>query len=119
MAWFKEGQAPEVERIDSGAEADERVLDHLAQLGCDATTPCLSSHFVYLPDRTGADATAAALRGDGWKTTVVAGGEGTCLVVATQLGGLDSRGVRRTRKRLEALAAEHGGVYDGWQATAS
>jgi Regulator of ribonuclease activity B len=27
--------------------------------------------------------------------------------------------VRRTRRSLEALAAEHGGVYDGWEARAS
>lgn len=109
---------PAVERIDDGSEADERVLGHLARLGCDATTPCISTHFLYLPAREGADATATTLSSDGWATAIEAGDDDeTWLVTATRHGALNSRSVRSTRTQLEALAAEHAGVYDGWQAT--
>ena len=119
MARFTGGQSREVERIEDAAAADQRVLAHLARLGCDETTRCLSSHFVYLPNRAHADATARALGCEGWQTAVVEGDGGVCLVVATQLSALDATRVGDTRRRLEELAAEHGGVYDGWQATAS
>jgi hypothetical protein len=119
MSSFSGGDVQAVERVEDGAEADERVLDHLARLGCDATTPCLSSHFLYLPTNTGGDAVAAALRGDGWTATVGAVSDDAWLVVGTHVGPLDSSTVRRTRARLERLAAAHGGIYDGWQTTAS
>jgi hypothetical protein len=119
VTWFRGGHVEAVERIDDGAEADERVLAHLARLGCDETTPCFSTHFLYLPEATGADAIATALREDGWVASVGEAGDDTWLVVAAYLSALDTSRVRRTRKRLEALAAEHGGVYDGWQTTAA
>jgi hypothetical protein len=112
------GDAQSVERIDNAADADERVLDHLARLGCNATTPCTSTHFLYTLARGGADAIAKALRRDGWRTTVESCEDETWLVAATQVGTLDAPSVRSRRKDFEALAAAHGGVYDGWQATA-
>ena len=112
------GDAQSVERIDDGVEADERVLDHLAKLGCDVTTPCVSTHFLYTLARAGADAIAKALRRDGWRTTVESCEGDTWLVAATQVVVLDSPSVRRRRRHFEALAAANGGVYDGWQATA-
>lgn len=121
MAWFRGGRAHAVERIDDATAADERVLDHLARLGCDAATPCVSTHFVYVLGHAGAEAIATKLRGDGWQTTVEPEDEVDIdmrLVTATRRTTLDSSSVRRTRTRLEALAAEHDGVYDGWQATA-
>jgi hypothetical protein len=113
------GSLPTVERIDDGAEADERVLDHLVRLGCDPATPREVAHYLYLPDRSGALAVATALDRDGWLTAVEACGEPSYLVVATMTRALTSAGVRETRKRLEALASAHGGVYDGWEASTS
>jgi Regulator of ribonuclease activity B len=119
MPWFRGGHVQTVERIDDSAEADERVLAHLAELGCDERTPCRSTHFVYLPQRAGADAVAAALGDDGWVTTLESCDDGWWLVAATHRSALTSTVVRSTRRRLEALAGEHGGLYDGWEATAS
>ena len=51
-----------VERVDDAYEADERVLDHLARLGCDPSEPRETRHFLYLPAQGGADAVARRAR---------------------------------------------------------
>jgi len=53
-----------VERVDDAAEADERVLDHLAQLGCNPSEARETRHFLYVPAQDGAEAVAAALGAD-------------------------------------------------------
>ncbi|MDX6486121.1 MAG: Regulator of ribonuclease [Gaiellaceae bacterium] len=108
-----------VERIADGSEADERVLHHLAMLGCDSSVACECTHYLYLPSRSDAGAVAQALECDGWQT-VVRESEAYCwLVEATRTRALTSELVRRTRDDLAALASEHGGLYDGWEATVS
>jgi hypothetical protein len=104
-----------VERVDDAGEADERVLDHLARLGCDPSVPRETRHFLYLPARGGAEAAARSLEADGWSTSVERS-EGAWLLVATRARTLTLDLVRETRARLAALASEHGGVYDGWEA---
>jgi regulator of RNase E activity RraB len=104
-----------VERISDGAKADERVLDHLARLGCDPAAPREVAHYLYAPDRAGADAIAGALDRDGWLTTIEECDDTSCLVVGMRTRTLTAALVRETRCRLEALASEHGGLYDGWE----
>ncbi|MDX6440923.1 MAG: hypothetical protein QOE43_652 [Gaiellaceae bacterium] len=104
-----------VERVDDAGEADERVLDHLARLGCDPSVPRETRHFLYLPARGGAEAAARSLEADGWSTSVERS-EGAWLLVATRARTLTLDMVRETRAGLAALASEHGGVYDGWEA---
>jgi len=104
-----------VERVSDAYEADERVLDHLAQLGCDPAAPRETRHFLYLPAPGGAEAVARALGSDGWSTSVERS-EGAWLVVATRAHTLTPEFVRELRARLAALASEHGGLYDGWEA---
>jgi hypothetical protein len=105
----------DIERVDDAREADERVLDHLARLGCDLSEPRESRHFLYLPSQGGADAVARTLEVDGWSTSSERS-EGAWLVVATRSRTLTLDVVRETRVLLAALASEHGGVYDGWEA---
>jgi regulator of RNase E activity RraB len=105
-----------VERIDDAREADQRVLDHLARLGCDPSAPRETRHFLYLPEQGGAEAVAHALGADGWSTSVERS-EGAWLVVATRVHTLTVELVRETRAQLAALASEHGGLYDGWEAS--
>ena len=107
---------PAVERVDNAYEADARVLDHLARLGCDPSIPRETRHFLYLSSRGGADAIARALEADGWSTSVDRG-EAAWLVIATSARILTAELVRETRARLAALASEHGGLYDGWEAS--
>jgi hypothetical protein len=105
-----------IERISDAGEADERVLDHLAELGCDPSTPREATHYLYLPRRSGADAVAAVLDRDGWQTRVEPCEGTSWLVTATRVARLSTALVRQTRRSLEALASEHGGLYDGWEA---
>jgi hypothetical protein len=106
----------DVERVDDAREADERVLDHLARLGCDPSEPRESRHFLYLPAQGGAEAVAHALGADGWSTSIERS-EGAWLVVATRSRTLTLDVVHETRALLAALASEHGGLYDGWEAS--
>jgi hypothetical protein len=118
MRGWREACARTVERIHDAYEADERVLDHLARLGCDPSQPRESRHFLYTPQRAGADAVAEALHRDGWLTSIEPSDD-VWLVVATRVHALTPDVVRETRARLEQLASERGGVYDGWEATAA
>jgi hypothetical protein len=104
-----------VERVDDAYEADQRVLDHLAQLGCDPSVPRETRHFLYLPAQGGAEVVARALGADGWSTSIERS-EGAWLVVATRAHTLTVELVHETRARLAALASVHGGLYDGWEA---
>jgi hypothetical protein len=108
--------ARDVERVDDAREADERVLGHLARLGCDPSEPRESRHFIYLPAQDGATEVARALETDGWSTSIERC-EGAWLVAATRSCTLTLDVVRDTRVLLSALASQHGGVYDGWEAS--
>ena len=105
-----------VERIDDVREADERVLEHLTQLGCDPSTPRETRHFLSVPDRPGAKVVAAKLSEDGWETSISPCGDGVWLVEAWQTRSLTPEVVRDTRDRFELLAADHRGLYEGWEA---
>jgi hypothetical protein len=102
-----------IERIDDPYEADERVLEHLAQLG-DLHEPREARHFVLLPDRTAADRVAIELGAEGWHTRVERTDE-CWVVVASRVRLLTPALVRATRLLLDALARRHGGLYDGWE----
>jgi regulator of ribonuclease activity B len=116
MPLWKSRQVRAIERVLDTREADERVLDHLAKLGCDPGTPRETTHYVYVPLHDGAVAIAAVLSDDGWRTHVEECIDHAWLVTAARSCTLTSRHVRETRRHLEALAAAHGGVYDGWEA---
>jgi hypothetical protein len=105
-----------VERINDASEADERVLDHLAQLGCDPGVPREVTHYLYVREECAAAVVAGILERDGWHTTVEPCEDTSFLVHATRVGTLSTAIVKTTRSTLEAIAAEHDGVYDGWEA---
>jgi Regulator of ribonuclease activity B len=106
-----------VERVQDASEADERVLAHLVDLGCDPGAPREVAHYLYLPQQERADSVAHILGRGGWRTAVEACEDTSFLVVARRVGPLSTPIVKETRCTLEALAAEHGGIYDGWEAT--
>jgi Regulator of ribonuclease activity B len=112
------GPVHAIERIHDPSEADERVLEHLAELGCDLAAPVDVAHYLYLPQRACADAVTRALERRGWETAAGRCDDASYLVVATRRAVLSSPGVGETRRELEALAAAHEGVYDGWEARA-
>lgn len=106
-----------VERVACGLEADALVLDHLARLGCDPSQPRECRHYLYVPGEPGARAIARSLNADGWDAEVEEVHD-TWLVTASTTMGLNDDVVRDTRIRLEELATDHGGEYDGWEAAA-
>lgn len=117
MRYWRESPVRAVERITDAGEADARVLDHLAKLGCDPSQPRECRHYFYLPGEPGARDVARSLTGNGWEADCEQVHD-TWLVTATIVTGLTDDGVRATRARLELLAADHGGEYDGWEAAA-
>lgn len=116
MLW-RESRVRAVERIADASEADARVLDHLAKLGCDPSRPRECRHYLYVPGELGARAVARTLTLEGWQADVEADDE-SWLVTATTRTALNGPSVRATRERLEHLACDHGGAYDGWEAAA-
>jgi hypothetical protein len=105
-----------VERISDGSEADERVLAHLSRLGCDPAAPREVTHYLYVPLQDGADDVADILARDGWRTAIESCEDTSFLVVASRVAALSTPVVKETRSTFEALAADHGGIYDGWEA---
>ena len=118
MQPWRQGPVRAVQRVRDALEADSLVLSHLVQLGCDPARPRECRHYVYVPGEVGARAVAASLNADErWDAEV----EAVCdawLVTAVTVTGLDTGLVRGTRARLERLASDHGGEYDGWEAAA-
>src|SRR3954452_16818148 len=116
MRLWGEGGSHAVERIHDASEADERVLAHLALLGCDPGAPREVTHYLYLPQQDGADDVADILQRDGWCTAIESCRDISFLVIASRVAALSAPVVKETRRTLEALAADHGGIYDGWEA---
>jgi hypothetical protein len=102
-----------VQRVHDPREADLQVLATLRELGCDPAEARGVRHFVYVPTDAAPDVCATLARDD-WQTSVEEQ-DGTSLVVALRSQSLSELVVRETRTRLETLAAEHGGCYDGWE----
>jgi hypothetical protein len=117
MRLWRPGSVQTVERVDDASEADARVLDHLARLGCDPARPRECRHYLYLPGELDADAVTRALNADGWDAEYEEVRD-AWLVTASTHTRLDAGVLRSTRLRLELLAADHGGEYDGWEAAA-
>jgi len=117
MQLWRQGRVRRVERVNCPLEADSLVLDHLMRLGCDPAAPRECRHYVYLPEEPGARAVATSLTREGWETEVEEL-PGAWLVTGSTVVGLSDASIRDTRIRLEALAGDHGGEYDGWEAAA-
>lgn len=117
MQLWRQGRVQRVERVDSRVEADALVLDHLSRLGCDPAKPRECRHYVYVPGEQGARAVALSLSSHGWDAECEEVRD-AWLVTATTVMGLNAEVVRDTRIRLESLAGDHGGEYDGWEAAA-
>lgn len=118
MELWRQGTVRAVERVESTFEADARVLDHLARLGCDPSHPRECRHYLYVPGELGARAVAHSLNAtDGWDAEYEEV-PNAWLVTAMTVVGLNDEVVRDTRVRLEELAHDFGGEYDGWEAAA-
>jgi hypothetical protein len=111
------------EHFDSPDEGDRMIVDQLRGLGAKLSLPREVLHYLYLPTEAAAAAASADLRRAGFTTEIrpAAGppGPNPWLVLATTEEVVSIESARVARETFTALAATHGGEYDGWEAGAS
>jgi len=74
-------------------------------------------HYLYFPKEPNAQGAGELLRSRGFSVEVRKGASGEdWLAVATKAGPKTSEQMDELRDEMEALAAQFGGEYDGWEA---
>ena len=126
MALFRRRKKDQID-LESRSEQlglkykDLLVLEQLVKAGADLTQPRHVLHFLYLPDRDRAGLAAEDATARGFEVSVrepLPGyAEQWTVVCERHDVVLDPEHVRDTTDYFEALAATHGGDYDGWEAS--
>lgn len=99
-------------------DGDRAVLDQLRRLGANLSQPRGTRHYLYFPSVEAAQAAAPRLEADGFAVEMSLGADQkNWLALATHTAVINTDTVPELRARLTALAAAHGGDYDGWEAT--
>lgn len=101
---------------------DLLVMGHLIEAGADLTEPRHTLYYLYFRDEDAALVGAAAARDLGFTVDVREPSDGVddwAVVCEHAALVLDPDTVRTNTDRFDALAAEHGGQYDGWEAAVS
>ena len=100
-------------------EADRLALRQLAGRGADLSKPRHVIHFLYFDAEQDAHAAVTAI-GDTWSTRVEPPTDAITqwCVQADGTRTLGAETVAAFRSWFEALAADHRGEYDGWEAAA-
>lgn len=100
---------------------DLLVLEQLVKAGADMSDPRHVLYYLYFPDRERAAAAAAQAEGLGFDTNVREPlpeyPDQWSLVCERHDYVLDLEAVRVNTDTFEAVAARHGGDYDGWEAS--
>jgi hypothetical protein len=113
---------PEVASYDTPAEGDRLVIAELGRAGADLSRPREVVHYLYLPSEDAAKHVRETLDGEGYSAEVRPSADAdrgvpsAWLVLARVEAIVDEDMIDRARQRFELLAAEHHGVYDGWEA---
>jgi hypothetical protein len=95
---------------------DRQAVAELAAIS-DAEAPHLILHYVYLPSREAATSVAGELRNRGFDTEERLGADGiNWLVLARHVAVPSEDRIVAIRQWMEALVANYGGEYDGWEA---
>ena len=98
-------------------DADRQTLHALRDAGADLTKPTEVNFYLYFPTEAAATAAAAQAWSSSLPTRVVPGAMDSgwlCLASGTLVP--TDEAIRAASTRLQAVAAEHGGEYDGWEA---
>ena len=98
---------------------DARLIDQLRKRGSDPFKPHDLDFFLAFPTREAADAVAAQLTTDGFKTDVIDtpdSGELRFSLHAQKTLHLTVPDMQDLSRRLTAIAIAMGGRYDGWSA---
>ena len=107
-------------RIEEGGlnreEASAAALRELAQ-HAESDEPAVFVHHLYFPRRRAAGAVAAALRRAGFEASHEESADGSAwLVLVRHRMFRTDEGMKAVMERLEQVASEGGGEYDGWEA---
>jgi regulator of RNase E activity RraB len=113
MALFRRSGKPRL-----GAK-DAAVLDALRSHGADLTKPRDTVAYLYFRSRADAEAAAGEAAGDGWEIDVrepLPQYPDDWPLVCRRDAATTAELVAAMSSRFAALAAAHGGRYDGWEA---
>lgn len=99
---------------------DQMVINELQRSGDPLTPPRDVRHYAYFPDEPSAQRYASALRTERFTVRVEPSANpspgGEICVIANRDDPATPEAIMPITSRLLALAKEHGGVYDGWEA---
>jgi regulator of RNase E activity RraB len=115
---------PDAASYTTPAEGDRLVIGELRRAGADLSRPREVLHYLYLPTEDAAKQARDTLRSEGYTAEVrpaadaETGVPNQWLALARIETVVDEAMIDRARERLELLAVEHGGEYDGWEAAA-
>ncbi len=102
-------------------DKDRALLGQLVGAGADLTQPRHARYFSYFPTRHAAEQAASGAAGAGFQAEVnppVPSYPNDWLVLSEIHGVvLDPPTVQAHRDLFESLARQHGGEYDGWEAS--
>lgn len=98
--------------------ADVRLIAEMAAAGIDLSQPLRVEHFLYFPQERPARQVVARLAGLGGELRIAPAGGRRWLVHLVLPMRVTPERIAALRTELEALAAIHGGEYDGWGAPA-
>ena len=104
---------------EDGSAADDRLLTELAASGVDVSVPRPVDFDLTFRDERAARQTVAVLAGLGGDLRIGAAGgfEPRWLVRLTLPMGITPERLAAMRARMEELAEERGGRYEGWDAS--
>src|ERR671919_2419357 len=103
-------------------EGDRLVLEELGAAGADLSQPREVVHYVHLPSREAAEAFAPMVVNQGYEPAIrepapeAADDPRPWTVAATSHAVVTPESVALARRNFTELAAEYGGMYDGWEA---
>jgi len=97
-------------------DPDLSVLQQLEQAGSDLSKPHSPEFFLYFPSKESALEAARRLKAEGYvvKGEPSVADDGTWLCLATKSLLLKYESIVAIRARLDTLATDLGGEYDGW-----
>jgi len=98
-------------------EADRQTLRALRDAGADLTKPTTVNFYIYFAERGAAESASAQAGTATLKSKVQRAADDSawlCLVTGSMVPSESA--IRQESTRLQAVAAAHGGDYDGWEA---
>ena len=99
---------------------DEQVIEQLRARGWDPFQPTAVDFFLAMPGEQAAQSVRQVLEAEGFAVQVKPAPDNPydqpLSLCATKSLRVSLPGMRELRERLSAMAAQHGGHYDGWSA---